>query len=434
MMAARIQRETQLQKDPAAFIKILKEAAVYYQETSIYQGADSVTAQPNGGKRYKPSRPTTFKVRLDGAKTSESAKDSNESQKKGPLTCFNCNEIGHKHIACPKKKQSKQDINDDHKRSNKSKKASNYLFVCIGNDSSEVLVKINESLYFPAILDSGARGVSLIPRSIAIRAMNNDPSITLQRLHEPVRLRLGDNQSEIWSTDYVCVNLRLRTKAGGLMTRRRKCLIWDVPSDEIILGSDLLEELGVEPKNALDALILKKKSVSQKNDDTDERHTEESVDFVQILSNQNIHDGIKNMLKTAAENGLPQEWLQRLERLVKKYWNIWRSDLGPDPPAKVTPFVTRLLPNARPFRCKGRRYSPEESQFLKEFTDELIMNGFIEENLNSEWASPVLVVKKSNGGKRMVVDLRAVNALCESTAWPMPYLEAVVNNLAGAEC
>ena len=88
------------------------------------------------------------------------------------------------------------------------------------------------------------------------------------------------------------------------------------------------------------------------------------------------------MLKTAAENGLPQEWLRRLERLVKKYWNIWRSDLGPDPPAKVTPFVTRLLPNARPFRCKGRRYSPEESQFLKEFTDELIKNGFIEENLN----------------------------------------------------
>jgi hypothetical protein len=92
------------------------------------------------------------------------------------------------------------------------------------------------------------------------------------------------------------------------------------------------------------------------------------------------------------------------------------------------------LPGARPYRCKGRRYSPEESLFLKEFIDELIQNGFIEENMNSEWASPVLVVKKADGGKRMVVDLRAVNALCESTAWPMPYLEAVVNNLAGAQC
>ena len=66
---------------------------MYYQETSMYQGADSVTAQPNGGKRYKPSRATTFKVRLDGAKTSESSKDSNESQKKRPLMCFHCKEL-----------------------------------------------------------------------------------------------------------------------------------------------------------------------------------------------------------------------------------------------------------------------------------------------------------------------------------------------------
>jgi hypothetical protein len=71
---------------------------------------------------------------------------------------------------------------------------------------------------------------------------------------------------------------------------------------------------------------------------------------------------------------------------------------------------------------------------LKEFTDDLVKNGLIEENVNSEWASPVVVVRKSDGGKRMVVDLRAVNSVCESTAWPMPFLEAVVNNLAGSRC
>src|SRR5689334_6793338 len=62
MMSARIQRETHLQKDPAAFIKILKEAAMYYQETSIYQRADSVTTQPPAGKRRNPSQSTTFKA------------------------------------------------------------------------------------------------------------------------------------------------------------------------------------------------------------------------------------------------------------------------------------------------------------------------------------------------------------------------------------
>ena len=101
--------------------------------------------------------------------------------------------------------------------------------------------------------------MSLIPRRVADEAIRNDPIITLQKLTEPVRLRLGDNSSIVEATDFVCVTLRLRTKAGDLITRKRQCLIWDVPSDEIILGSDLLEELGIEPKTALDALILRKK-------------------------------------------------------------------------------------------------------------------------------------------------------------------------------
>ena len=58
----------------------------------------------------------------------------------------------------------------------------------------------------------------------------------------------------------------------------------------------------------------------------------------------------------------------------------------------------------------------------------------VEENLNSEWASPVVVVKKPDGSRRMCVDLRGVNAISESTAWPMPFLEAIVNNLAGSKC
>ena len=57
--------------------------------------------------------------------------------------------------------------------------------------------------------------------------------------------------------------------------------------------------------------------------------------------------------------------------------------------------------------------------------------GFVLENVNSEWASPVLVVKRPNGqGFRMVVDYRELNKLCEGVAFPMPDLDALVNELA----
>ena len=107
--------------------------------------------------------------------------------------------------------------------------------------------------------------------------------------------------------------------------------------------------------------------------------------------------------------------------------------MGPDAPAKVTPFITTLKSDAKPYKCHPRKYSLEQSEFLKNFTDDLVKNGFIYENHNSKWASPVLVVKKQGGGQRMCVDLRAVNAMSDSTVWPMPYLESIVTHLGNSK-
>ena len=55
---------------------------------------------------------------------------------------------------------------------------------------------------------------------------------------------------------------------------------------------------------------------------------------------------------------------------------------------------TKLKHEAKLYKSKPRRYSQEQSEFLKKFTDELVANGFIYENHNSRWASLVLVVKR----------------------------------------
>jgi hypothetical protein len=117
--------------------------------------------------------------------------------------------------------------------------------------------------------------------------------------------------------------------------------------------------------------------------------------------------------------------------IVRK--DVFRIKLGSDAPASVTPFVTNLEPNARAVRCKARHYSNDQSDFLKEFTDTLVKYGLIFENYNTEWTSPVQVVKKKKGF-RILVDLRAVNAQCEATAWPMPFLESIVQYLSGSQC
>ena len=42
--------------------------------------------------------------------------------------------------------------------------------------------------------------------------------------------------------------------------------------------------------------------------------------------------------------------------------------------------------------------------------------------------------KPHGTGFRLCVDLRAVNALTESSAWPMPMIEIVLGKLQGSKC
>ena len=296
----------------------------------------------------------------------------------------------------------------------------------------------------PAILDSGTSEVCLIPKSVAEDAMRNS-DIKIEVLDPPVKLRLGDNETEIEATEAITVVIRLKTKVGELITRKRRCLIWDVPSDEIILGGDFLKQLGIDPESALETLIIDNQSNGSGFEDAaggiEDQKLEGRQDLclnkTQIFEKyddivigevipEEIQSSLEELIADAAKNGLPKDWQNKLRNLIKKYSSVWRKSLGPDLPAKVTPFKTQLKPNAKPFRSKARRYNTEDSEFLKRFVDELLKYGLVKENYNSEWASPVLVVKKSDGGRRMTVDLRGVNALCESTVWPMPFMEAIV--------
>ena len=441
MIKSKLRVEPRFAKQPVAFLALLRKKATNQEETRTIRMAEQDDKKKESCKRHR----TDEKERV--VKINKPHEKKSGERDRSQMKCFRCGKLGHPAFKCMlnRERMSKKEVHETLKKNdNTYKKKSNYLLVCrIGcsrDEKKHIDVKISEGLYVPGILDSGSTDMSLIPLRIAQMAMRNDPSIVAERLREPIRLRLGDNQTEVEATECVRLDIGLRTKAGEIVTRQRKCLIWDVPSDEIILGCGLLAELGIEPKTALDALIVSKRQktndsqVEHEEPPPDERENPEDDDDITFeqSSSDEIEEGVNNLIKTAQLNGLPYQWVKRLSRLVRKYKDVWRTSLGPDPPAKVTPFVTRLFPNAKPYKCKGRRYNSEDSVSLQQFIDELVKNGLVEKNPNSEWASPVVVVKKSDGSRRMCVDLRAVNSVCESTAWPMPFLEAIVNDLAGS--
>ena len=138
----------------------------------------------------------------------------------------------------------------------------------------------------------------------------------------------------------------------------------------------------------------------------------------------------------AVKDGLPKDMESTLGSLVMEFRDIFRSQLGSDPPAKIPPMKIRLKPGTRPFRAKVRKYSPSQAEFLRKKVGELLELGLVYRNPDSRWASAPHLVPKSGSAEqwRFTVDLRAVNKMTEPVAWPMPHLDTLLARLKGSTC
>ena len=65
---------------------------------------------------------------------------------------------------------------------------------------------------------------------------------------------------------------------------------------------------------------------------------------------------------------------------------------------------------------------------VKEEIDELLEAGVIR-NSHSSWSVPIIVVPKGDGGKRLVIDYRALNKVMRKFVWPMPKVRTSSHNL-----
>ena len=71
-------------------------------------------------------------------------------------------------------------------------------------------------------------------------------------------------------------------------------------------------------------------------------------------------------------------------------------------------------------------------QWVKEEIDKLLEAGVIR-NSHSSWSAPIIVVPKGDGGKRLVIDYRALNKVTRKFVWLMPKVEDIFSQLNGAK-
>ena len=88
-------------------------------------------------------------------------------------------------------------------------------------------------------------------------------------------------------------------------------------------------------------------------------------------------------------------------------------------------------PKVRPVRQRRRKFNEKRRQVIREETRKLLSVGHIREIQYPEWLGNVVLGKKANGKWRMCVDLMDLNKACPKDSYPLPSIDALVDNASG---
>ena len=157
-------------------------------------------------------------------------------------------------------------------------------------------------------------------------------------------------------------------------------------------------------------VVVMEKSES---DAGDEPHVLGDDDDVELgeCDVEEVREEFNGLLKDCAKNGLDPPLVKRARGILDRYEGCFRTKTGSPEPLRVPPLHTDLKTDAKPFKCRPRNYRPDQKAFMDEMIEMLRKNDMVYMNLNSRWASPVLITKRPNGGFRMVVDARRASFL-----------------------
>lgn len=113
----------------------------------------------------------------------------------------------------------------------------------------------------------------------------------------------------------------------------------------------------------------------------------------------------------------------QLETLLKKNEDVFVSN------GKPTTQIEHTIDTGKhkPISVAPYRLSPVKTEVLKKEVSKMLTDGIIEP-CQSPWSSPVVMVPKKDGGTRVCIDYRQLNAITTPDAYPLPRIDDLLHN------
>jgi len=119
---------------------------------------------------------------------------------------------------------------------------------------------------------------------------------------------------------------------------------------------------------------------------------------------------------------------QVISEFLKRHRNVFATDLSEIGSTNLYQHNIKTKVHAMPVRMPFYRQPPHIKKEIQKQVDEMLQNKIIEPS-NSEWHSPVVMVKKKSGEYRFAIDYRKLNNHTIPMSFPLPRLESIFDTL-----
>ena len=148
------------------------------------------------------------------------------------------------------------------------------------------------------------------------------------------------------------------------------------------------------------------------------------------VKEQKVPEHLQDLFKRSCKN-LTQQQSQELKQLLIKHQNVFAKSANDLGRTSVVKHKIHVQENVKPIKQRPRRapmaFAKEEDKII----EEQLKAGVIRES-SSPWASPLVYVRKKDGGTRPCVDYRKLNQLTTVDAYPLPNMNDCLDALGGA--
>lgn len=142
------------------------------------------------------------------------------------------------------------------------------------------------------------------------------------------------------------------------------------------------------------------------------------------------HDSYEEKVKHHMDiENIPPEIKKDFLNLIMEFDHLFDWDNDKIGNIDVMEHNIRLKPDAQPKRVRPYRLSPLETESLRQELDKLLRLGIIEKGGYSNWASPIIMLKKKDGSYRIVADFRYLNSQSETMNYPLNNIDELLDTL-----